>query len=171
MAEIQSIAVTQTQNLSISKSVNASYERETRSSALSLALGQGREAVSSDSFERVFDVIDISDDARQKLLQDRADAERLAAFVRGERPQVLKNPWVIDGGQIRIDAAAAEAIERFSFTEEYELSFLQETTLSVETDEGSLEIAQSRLIEASFSYSVSLERSASIGTLQTSFQA
>ena len=171
MAEIQSIAISQTQNLSISKSVSASYERETRSSALSLALGQGREGVSPDSFERVFDVIDISDDARQKLLQDRADAERLAAFVRGERPQVLKNPLVIDGGQIRIDAAAAEAIERFSFTEEYELSFLQETTLSIETDEGSIEVTQSRLVEASFSASVTFEQSASFGSLQASFAA
>lgn len=175
MAEIQSISVSQTQNLSISKSVSASYEKESRSSGLSLALGRdgghGRGHAHAYGFDKVFDVIDISDDARQKLLQDRADAENLAAFVRGDRPQVLKNPLVIDGGKIRVDAAAAEAIERFSFSETYGLSFLQETTLSIETDEGSLEITQSRLVEASYSYSASLERSASIGTLQTSFQA
>lgn len=170
MAEIQSIAVSQTQSLSLSKSISASYERQERASSLSASLGQGNVALSPDGFGRVFDVIDISDEARQQLLQDRADAERLAAFVQGERPQVLSAPLVIQDGRVQVNALAAQIAEQFTFTEAYDLSFLQETTLEIETDQGSIEITQSRLVEASISSTVTLEQSASVGALQASFE-
>ena len=169
MAEIQSIAVSQTQNLSLSKSLSASYERRESVASLQASLGQGASQPSQDGFGGIFDVIDVSDDARQKLLQDRADAEALAAFVQGERPQVLSAPLVIQDGKVQVNALAAQIAEQFSFTETYELSFLQETTLEIETDQGSIEITQSRLVEASFSSTVSLEQSASVGALQASF--
>ena len=71
MAEIQSIAFSQTQNLSVSQNVSASYERSESVVAL-----QGAADVapppppSGDGFGGILDVIDISDDARDKLLQD-----------------------------------------------------------------------------------------------------
>lgn len=169
MAEIQSITFSQTQSLSISKSVSASYERSERATGLNLSLGQAQSS-GQGGFGGILDVIDVSDDARQKLLQDRADADALAAYVQGERPQVLSAPLVIDGGKIRIDARAAELAERFTFTEEYEASILQESTLEIETDEGSITITQSRLVEASYSSTVSLEQSASFGSLQAFFE-
>ena len=171
MAEIQSISVSQTQNLSISKSISASYERNSRAQALSLSAGQGSIDVASDGFNKVFDVIDISSDARQKLLQDQADAERLAAFAQGERPQVLSAPLVIRNGRVEVNALAAQIAEQFTITESYEVNFSEETTVSVETDQGSFEITQSRLVEANFSASVSLEQSASFGSLQAGFSA
>ena len=171
MAEIQSVTFSQNQSLSLTRSASASYARSERAVGLSASIGVGEEGSPQDGFGRIFDVIDISDDARRQLLQNRADAEALSAFVRGERPQVLKNPLVIDGGRIRVDAAAAEAIERFSFTEEYELSFLQESTLEIETDEGSISITQSRLVEVSLAASVTFESSASFGSLQASLAA
>ena len=170
MAEIQSITVSQAQNLSISKSVSSSYERN----EFAALLRTGRQVGSTqgaDGFGGIFDVIDVSDDARQKLLQDRADAENLAAFARGERPEVLSAPLVIRNGRVEIDALAAQISEQFTISESYEVSFLQETTLEIETDEGSIEITESRLVEASFSATVSFEQSASVGSIQTSFSA
>ena len=169
MAEIQSVTLSQSQNLSVSKSVSASYERNESVVSLQGALQRDSAVSSADGFGGIFDVIDISDDARQKLVQDRSDAENLSALVRGERPEVSSAPLVIRNGRVEIDALAAQISEQFSFNETYELSFLQETTLEVETDEGSFSITQSRLVEASYSSTVSLERSASVGSLQASF--
>jgi len=170
MAEIQSIAFSQTQNLSVSQNVSASYERSESVVAL-----QGAADVapppppSGDGFGGILDVIDISDDARDKLLQDRADAENLAAYVNGERTEVLSAPLVIRNGRVEIDALAAQISEQFSVSESYEVSLSQVSTLEVETDEGSFSITQSRLIEASFSSTVRLERSADVGALSAQY--
>lgn len=170
MAEIQSITFSQNQSLSISKSVSASYERSERATGLNLSLAQARDA-GQGGLDGILDVIDVSDDARQKLLQDRADAENFAAFVSGERLEVLSAPLVIRNGRVEIDALAAQISEQFTFKETYELSFLQEVRLEIETDEGSIEITQSRLVEASFSSTVSLGYEASAGAIQASFNA
>ena len=171
MAEIQSITFSQNQSLSLSRSVSASYERSESVTSLQASIGQRAAQPSADGFGGIFDVIDVSDDARQQLLQDRADAERLSAIARGERPEVLSAPLVIQDGRVQVNALAAQIAEQFSFSETYELSFLQETTLEIETDQGSIEITQSRLVEASFSRSVSFEQSASFGSLHASFAA
>jgi len=123
---------------------------------------------SPDGFGGIFDVIDISDDQQRDLLQARQDAENFAAVARGERPEVLSAPLVIQDGRIQVNALAAQIAEQFSISETYELSFLQETTLEIETDQGSVEITQSRLVEASFSSTVSVGREASFGALQAS---
>lgn len=169
MAEIQSIAISQSQSLSLSKSVSASYERNESVASLQASLGRASVEPAPEGFGGIFDVIDVSDDARQKLLQDRQDAENLAAYVRGERAEVLSNPLVIRNGRVEIDALAAQISEQFTITESYDVSFVEETTLEVETDEGSFSITQSRLIEASYSSTVSLGQSASVGALQASF--
>jgi len=171
MAEIQSITFSQNQSLSLSKSVSASYERNESVASLQTSIGQQSVPSSPDGFGGIFDVIDVSDDARQKLLQDRADAENFAAAVSGERTEVLSAPLVIRNGRVEIDALAAQISEQFTFNETYELSFLQESTLEIETDEGSISISQSRLVEASYSSTVSLGREASVGALQASFGA
>ena len=168
MAEIQSISVSQTQNLSLSKTVSASYERNERISALSLSAGRREVVPAPEGFGGIFDVVEISDDRQRELIQARQDAENFAPVAHGERPEVLSAPLVIRDGRIQVDALAAQIAEQFTFSETYELSFLQETTVEIETDQGSVEITQSRLVEASFSSTVSFEQSASIGALQVS---
>jgi len=165
MAEIQSISFSQNQSLSLTKSASASYERSEAVASLRASIEQQSVQSSSDGFGGIFDVIDVSDDAREQLIQDRQDAENFSAIARGERTEVLSAPLVIRNGRIEIDALAAQISEQFTFNETYELSFLQESTLEIETDEGSISITQSRLVEASYSSTVSLGREASVGSL------
>jgi len=169
MAEIQSVVLSQSQSLSVSKSVSASYERNESVAALQGVLQGGVPAPSADGFGGIFDVIDISDDAREQLLQDRADAENLAAFASGERLEVLSAPLVIRNGRVEIDALAAQISEQFSFSESYALSFLQEATLDVETDEGSFSITQSRAVEVSLSAAVDILRESNANFLSTRY--
>lgn len=169
MADIQSVTLSQTQNLSISRSVSASYERSESAVSLSASASAPPPPPSVDGFGGIFDVIDISDDARQQLLQNRADAENFAAVVAGERTEVLSAPLVIRNGRVEIDALAAQISEQFNITESYDVSFSEVSTLEVETDEGSFSITQSRLVEANFSSTVSFEQSASVGVLQARF--
>jgi len=171
MADIQSITLSQTQSLSVSKSISASYERSESVARLQGVIGASQPNQQDDAFGGIFDVIDVGDEQRQELIQARQDAENFAAIARGERTEVLSAPLVIRNGRVEIDALAAQISEQFSFNETYELSFLQESTLEIETDEGSVSITQSRLVEASYSASVSFEQSASFGTLSAGFSA
>ena len=126
---------------------------------------------SSDAANQVLDVIDISDDARQQLLQDQADAELLASIATSERPQVLTAPLILRNGRIEVDAIAAQIAQQFTFEESFELDFLQETSVTIETDEGSVEFTQSTALEVDFSSSISIEQNAETGSFQIAFDA
>ncbi|MFK7839160.1 MAG: hypothetical protein AB8B83_02420 [Bdellovibrionales bacterium] len=151
MADIQSLTISQTRSISIAQETTEIYERSR--SGLSISASSVANQAESNSFDTVLDVIDISLDARQKLLQERADAESLAAIAAGEQTEVLSAPLVLRNGRVEIDALAAQISEQFQISESFELDVFEETTLSVETDEGSFSITQSRLIEADFSSS------------------
>ena len=100
------------------------------------------------------------------LLQNREDAERLADIAQGlgGTRDIFSLP-PRNQGLIQVNLDAIGATERFSFSESYELSFLQESTLTLETDAGDIEITRSRLVEVELSASVEIERSFSAASL------
>ena len=153
MTSINSAVLSQQQTLTLSRTVEQSYERSAQVFGARASVG-GREVLPADPFQRIFDLIDISEEAQSQLRRDRAFADALAGIRSGVgRGQVLNR------GGISIDLAAIGATERFSFSETYELSFLQESTLSIETDNGSFEVTQTRLVEVSLSASIEFNRS------------
>jgi hypothetical protein len=158
MTGILGASIAQTTSVSVTKSVEIQHEQRAAALSASAYLGRGRE-VSGDQFSKVFDVVDISEDAQRKLREDREFALELASLVQGRNAVKTDEP-LYKRGSLRVDVGAIAAQESFSFTESYELSFLQETTVTLETTDGNVEITQSRLIEASFSSSVAFERSA-----------
>ena len=68
MAEIQSLTFSQNQSLSLSRSVSASYERNESVASLQASVGQRAVVPQPEGFGGIFDVIDVSDDARQHTL-------------------------------------------------------------------------------------------------------
>lgn len=157
MTGILGASIAQTTSVSVAKSVEIQHEQ--RAAALSAVsyLGRGRE-VGEDAFSKVFDVVDISEDAQRKLREDREFALELASLVKGRNAVQADEP-LYKRGSLRVDIGAIAASEAFSFTESYELSFLQETTLTLETTEGNIEVTQSRLLEASYSRSIEYSQS------------
>ena len=159
MTAINSATFAQQSVLSVSKSVELSYERSSKALQLGASL-ENPSSVSSDNFQRVFDIVEISDEAQARLLKNRDDANALAAYVQN-RPGPELRLLPLDPGRITVDFRAAEVSESFSFTETYELSFLKESSLEIETDNGSIEVTQSSLVEVSLSATVEFSRSAS----------
>ena len=85
MTDINAVAgsytVSQQSNLSITKTTDVSVER--RISAFSGSVVIGGAAEDHDPFAKVFDVIDISEDAQEKLIQDRGKCGRTGAAFEG----------------------------------------------------------------------------------------
>ncbi len=159
MTAINSATFAQQEVLSLSRSVEFNAERSSRALQLSASLGN-QPNITADSFQRVFDVVEISDEAQARLLRSRDDANALAAYVQNRHgPELHILP--LDPGRITVDFRAAEVSESFSFTETYELSFLKESTLEIETDQGSIEVTQSSLVEVSLSATFEFSQSAS----------
>lgn len=165
MSDIQSISVSQTTSLAISRSVEIAYERQAQSLRASVVRGVGEQSSQQDQSRGLFDIIDISDEAQQRLLDDLRSAEALADIAQGRSSGFKFTQPQIGSGQLRVDANALSVNERFSFSESYELSFLQETAIEVETDQGSFEIIQSQVVEVSLSSTVDLQRSFDFASL------
>ncbi len=159
MTAVNSATFAQQEVLSVSRSVEFNYERSSKALQLSASL-ENQSSVSSNNFQRVFDVVEISDEAQARLLQNHRDAEALAEYVQnGHGPELRVLPP--NPGRITVEFAALQESESFSFTETYELSFLRETSLEIETDEGSVEVTQSSLVEVSLSATFEFSRSTS----------
>ena len=74
------------------------------------------------------------------------NAEELGRLLKGEEPESpIGLPRNV--GRIQIDFSAIELTERFSFTQNYELSLLQETAVSIDTSDGNFEVTRSTLNE------------------------
>ncbi len=159
MTGILGASIAQTTSVSVTKSTEIQHEQRAAALSASAYLGRGR-VEAGDQFSKVFDVVDISEDAQKRLREDREFALQLASLVQGRRGVDTDDSPLLKRGSLRVDVGAIAASESFSFTESYELSFLRETTLKLETTEGNIEITQSHLVEASFSSSVAFERSA-----------
>lgn len=164
MTEIVSATLSQTSALSVSKTREISFERS--AAALSVGTTLARGGGDSDAAQNLLDIVDISEEAQQRLLKQREDAFKLAEIVQGLASGSPFKPPAIDNGFIQVNVNAVAATERFSFTEMYELSFLQESTLSVETEDGgSFEITQSRVVEVSLAATFEAERSFAAGSI------
>ena len=170
MTGIIGASIAQTTSVSVTKSVEVTHERSVAALSASANLTRARE-VPGDQFSKVFDVVDISEEAQRQLLEDREFALRLAALVQGREAVEPDDDIRLRRGSLRVDAGAIAASESFSFTESYELSFLQETTLTLETTDGDIEITQSRLVEASYSQSLEYSQSAAAAYVNASLTA
>ncbi len=159
MTGIISASIAQTTSVSVTKSVEIQHQQSAAALSASAYAGGTRE-VPDDPLSRVFDIVDISEDAQRKLREDREFALRLASLVQGRNGVDENEAPLLKRGSLRVDIGAIAAQESFSFTESYELSFLQETTVTLETTDGDIEISQSRLLEASYSRSFEYSSSA-----------
>ena len=165
MTNVAAAAFSQQNTLSIIKTTDVSVERSV--SALSGSVSIGGQVDESGPFSKVFDVLDISEDAQEKLIQDREDAEKLAQLLKGEEAESpIGLPRNL--GRIQIDFSAIEVTERFSFTQSYELSLVQQTAFAVQGDEGNFEVTRSTLSEIDLSRTIAFERTQSLSTAQSS---
>lgn len=169
MSGIIGASIAQSTTVSFSKSVEINHEQ--RAAALSARAYLGRASdVPDDQFSKVFDVVDISEDAQRKLREDREFALQLASLVQG-RNGVEDDAPLLQRGSLRVDTGAIAVQENFSITESYEISFLSETTVTLETTEGDIEISQSRLLEASYSRSLEYSQTAAAAYVNASLTA
>ena len=169
MSGILSASIAQTDTINISKSVEVNFERSAQ--ALGFSVSADLPPVPRDNFQRLFDVLDISDSAQERLLKNRDDAEALAAYVQSS-PGPKLTLLSLDPGKIRVDFTASEISEAFSFSETINVSLSRETTVSVKTtDGGSFEVSQTSEVEASLTRAVEILRSSSERFLSASRKA
>jgi hypothetical protein len=150
MSGVNGASIAQTETLTLSRTVELNYG--SRSSALSLDVtaGGGR-AVLPDSFQKIFDVIDISEEAQEELLRNKQNADALAEYVRRGRGIEIRvlppRP-----GKVEIHVSSESLVKSFSLTEQVKLSL--QKSVSVETEDGghfeveqSIELSLSRTVE------------------------
>ncbi|MBL4805267.1 MAG: hypothetical protein JKY71_10410 [Alphaproteobacteria bacterium] len=159
MTGILGASIAQNTTVSVTKSVEINHEQSVAALSARAYAGSGR-AEADDPFSKVFDVVDISEDAQRKLREDREFALQLASLVKGRHGVDTDKAPLLKRGSLRVDAGAVAVQEKISVTESFEVSILNESTVTLQTTDGDVEISHSRLLEASYSRSLEYSKSA-----------
>lgn len=163
MAIIESVSVSQTKSVSVQHRVEASAQQ-----SVARVEANVLQSPSNNNFERVFDLVDISEEAKQKLLQDHVEALVLADNLKTRGTFFGLNSSVSGqgGGSIRVSGVAAS--ESYQLAETFSASYAQDTTIEIETDEGRFSISYSKAAQAELASSIEVERR--FGSLTASFR-
>lgn len=159
MTGILGASIAQNTTVSVTKSVEINYEQSVAALSARAYAGSGR-AEADDPFSKVFDVVDISEDAQRKLREDREFALELAAIIKNRRTPDSDDRPLLKRGSLRVDIGAIAQQETLTVTESIKISILNESTVTLQTDEGDVEITKSHVLEASYSRAFEYSRSA-----------
>lgn len=159
MSGVNSASIAQQETLTLSRTVELHYERE--ASALSLNVSAGDVgAIPSDSFQKVFDVIDISEQAQEELLRNKQNADALVEYVRrGGGIQIRVVPP--RPGKVEIKVSSESLKESFSYTETIKLNYLSSKSVEFKSGDQSFSVQSDQSIELSLTRTVDFLSSSS----------
>ena len=169
MSGINSASIAQQETLSLKRSVEVNYERTQAAAALNISVDRA-DPIPSENFQKIFDVVDISDEAQEELLRNKQNADALAEYVRRGRGIEIR---VVPPkpGKVQIAVSAESVKESFSITESISLSLERSTSVEVSGDAGSISAEQTQSIDVTLSRTVEFLSSSSQVSLSSGLTA